>query len=217
SQVIERRNTIVLTQNSVGAMASATAGASTGKPTGFMSEYMSDLNQSQDLNAFLRENQPAYNPNTHSTSSGVSVAITADSSSTSSTSSTSTSSSSKSSTFPGSDTREPNDPQNPMEAFRQSSAHLAYQRQAIQHAALDNCVDLNMGLTDCLMGRSGTWWDRASMCMKAKQRLQKCCQLNKDVLQERGFAAEGNTPEQDQAIQDFADEYVQKAMKEDRT
>ncbi|KAF9962801.1 hypothetical protein BGZ70_007877 [Mortierella alpina] len=81
---------------------------------------------------------------------------------------------------------------------------------------MDNCADLNMELSGCLLGKAGTWWDRASMCMKAKERFGKCCRLNREVLENKGYAREGNTREQNQKIQDYADEYTQKAMKEDK-
>jgi hypothetical protein len=59
------------------------------------------------------------------------------------------------------------------------NAHAVYQKQAIHQAALDNCADYNIELTNCLTGVSGSWWDRASMCMKAKEQFQRCCRLNR--------------------------------------
>lgn len=52
------------------------------------------------------------------------------------------------------------------------------------------------------------------MCMKAKEQFALCCRLNKEALQEKGYAKEGNTAAQDLAILDYADEVTQKAMKE---
>ncbi|KAI1307870.1 hypothetical protein EDD11_004372 [Mortierella claussenii] len=192
-------------------MSSSTgSAASSGRPTEFMSEYMSGLSQSQDLNSFLQKNQPTYDPNNSSTDSNTIVDKPAkepgqDSSSSSTPSGSESSSSS---------TQKPFDFKMPVGSHPLPSAHAVYQKKAIHSAALDNCADLNVELTDCLMGKSGSWWDRASMCMKAKELFQQCCHLNKEILQEQGYANEGNTPEQDRAIMDYADDHTQKAMKE---
>ncbi|KAK3843008.1 MAG: hypothetical protein J3R72DRAFT_523043 [Linnemannia gamsii] len=110
--------------------------------------------------------------------------------------------------------RKPFGANTPIGAHPLPTAHSVFQKKAIHSAALDNCADLNMEMTDCLMGRAGTWWDRATMCMKAKERFALCCRLNKEALQEKGYAKEGNTAAQDVAILDYADEVTQKAMKE---
>ncbi|KAK3838688.1 MAG: hypothetical protein JOS17DRAFT_303067 [Linnemannia elongata] len=212
---------------------SSTAGAnpSSNKPSGFMSGYMSDLSQSQDLNSFLQKNQPTYDPNTNSTTTTTTSAATPpvtssadtktnDTHTTSPSSSTPTSSTSPStepSSQPSSETtggRRPYETKTPVGSHPLPTAHSVFQKKAIHTAALDNCADLNMELTDCLMGRSGSWWDRASMCMKAKEQFALCCRLNKEALQEKGYAKEGNTAAQDLAILDYADEVTQKAMKE---
>ncbi|KAF8933094.1 hypothetical protein EDD21DRAFT_439362 [Dissophora ornata] len=201
-------------------MASSTgSGTSSGKPPGFMSGYMSDLPQSEDLNSFLQKNQPAYDPNSHSTPTDTHAATTPTSSSTATendTKSSQDSSSKPSSSASSESTRKPFDSKTLVGSHPLPTAHAKYQRQAIQNAALDNCADLNMVLTDCLLGKSGTWWDRASMCMKAKEQMQKCCRLNREILEERGYAKEGNTPEQDRVILDYADEQAQKAMKNEK-
>ncbi|KAF9186106.1 hypothetical protein BGZ51_002231 [Haplosporangium sp. Z 767] len=184
-----------------------TSSTSSGKPEGFMSEYMSDL-KSQDLNSFLQQNQPVYDKSTPSKSTQ-----TSQNSHTTGTSSSTPSS--DTSTHAQTSERQPFTSKMPVGAHPLPSAHAVYQKQAIHTAALGNCADLNMELSDCLTGRAGTWWDRATMCMKAKERLGKCCQLNKEFLQEKGFASEGNTPAQDQAILDYADDATQKAMKEE--
>ncbi|KAG0380756.1 hypothetical protein BGX24_005401 [Mortierella sp. AD032] len=110
--------------------------------------------------------------------------------------------------------RKPFGANTPIGAHPLPTAHSVFQKKAIHSAALDNCADLNMEMTDCLMGRAGTWWDRATMCMKAKERFALCCRLNKEALQDKGYAKEGNTAAQDVAILDYADEVTQKAMKE---
>ncbi|KAG0243038.1 hypothetical protein B0O80DRAFT_496863 [Mortierella sp. GBAus27b] len=195
-------------------MASATdgSGTPTGKPTGFMSEYMSDLSQSQDLNSFLQKNKPTYNPNPPSSST-----TTADHSAPDATPPPTASSSDSSGSSPTPKASPPSESNTNRESHPLLNGRSVYQKQAIQHAALDNCADYNMELSSCLTGKSGSWLDRASMCMKAKEQLQKCCRLNRDIMLEKGFASEGNTPEQDRAIQDYADESAQKAMKEDTT
>ncbi|OAQ31110.1 hypothetical protein K457DRAFT_136387 [Linnemannia elongata AG-77] len=211
----------------------STAGAnpSSNKPSGFMSDYMSDLSHSQDLNSFLQKNQPTYDPNTNSTTATTSAATPAavsnadtktNNTQTPSSSSSSTSTSSRSPSTepipqPSSETtggRRPYESKSPVGSHPLPTAHSVFQKKAIHTAALDNCADLNMELTDCLMGRSGSWWDRASMCMKAKEQFALCCRLNKEALQEKGYAKEGNTAAQDLAILDYADEVTQKAMKE---
>ncbi|KAF9901269.1 hypothetical protein BX616_002318 [Lobosporangium transversale] len=201
-------------------MTSTKGSTSSEKPTGFMSEYMSDLSQSQDLDSFLKKNQPTFDPNSHKTASAStrstdtndapanqqeSYTPSSTTTAAASSSSSSSSTSSKQKMLGSKISTEPS-----------LLEHTIHQRKAIHAAALDNCADINMELTDCLMGRSGTWWDRASMCMKAKETLQLCCRLNKDILQEKGYAREGNTPEQDRAIMDYADDEVQKIMKEDK-
>ncbi|KAF9122320.1 hypothetical protein BGW39_009846 [Mortierella sp. 14UC] len=211
-------------------MSAGGANPSSSKPSGFMSGYMSDLSQSQDLNSFLQKNQPTYDPNSSSSTAAGATPSNADTASkdthTPSSSSSPSSTSSQSSQSSTSSTSTPSEP--PPTAGRRKSfdskapvgshplptAHAVFQKKAIHNAALDNCADLNMELTDCLMGRAGTWWDRASMCMKAKERFALCCRLNKEALQEKGYAKEGNTAAQDVAILDYADEVTQKAMKE---
>ncbi|KAF9575069.1 hypothetical protein EC968_004566 [Mortierella alpina] len=216
-------------------MASAGTGTSSGKPTGFMAEYMSDLKQSQDLTSFLQQNQPTYNPATSSASAtpastevstpknaSAHSGSTHESSNTEGTSSSSRSSASSSSSTPSpfssatSDSTRPLDSKSEAGSHPVPNAHAIYQRHAIQSAAMDNCADLNMELADCLLGKAGTWWDRASMCMKAKERFGKCCRLNRELLEKKGYAREGNTQEQNQAIQDYADDLTQKAMKDDK-
>ncbi|KAF9321908.1 hypothetical protein BG003_010164 [Podila horticola] len=182
-----------------------------------MSEYMSDLSQSQDLNAFLQQNQPTYDPKSHSTPSpSVPVSDTPSSSTSSSTSSSSTSSSGSSSDAKSTSHKKPFDNAS-AGSHPLPSAHAVFQKQAIQTASLDNCADLNMELTDCLLGKAGTWWDRASMCMKAKEKFGKCCRLNRELLHEKGYAKEGNTAAQDRAILDYADKVVQEAMKAEKS
>ncbi|KAG0337885.1 hypothetical protein BG005_003922 [Podila minutissima] len=189
---------------------SASSSSTSGSGQGFMSEYMSDLGQSQDLNAFLQQNQPTYDPKSHSTPSP-SVPVSDTPSSSSSTSSSGSSSDAKSTSH-----KKPFDTvtagSHPL-----PSAHAVFQKQAIQTASLDNCADLNMELTDCLLGKAGTWWDRASMCMKAKERFGKCCRLNRELLHEKGYAKEGNTAAQDRAILDYTDKVVQEAMKAEKS
>ena len=162
-------------------MASSTgSGTSSGKPSGLMSGYMSDLPQSQDLNSFLQKNQPAYDPNSHSAPTDARAATTPSSSTENDTKSSQDSSNKSSSSSASSEsTRKPFDSRTLAGSHPLPTAHVKYQRQAVQNAALDNCADLNVELTDCLLGKSGTWWDRASMCMKAKEQMQKCCRLNR--------------------------------------
>ncbi|KAF9422756.1 hypothetical protein BGZ94_008504 [Podila epigama] len=217
-------------------MASGATSGSQGSSSGqqrFMSDYMSDLSQSQDLSAFLQQNQPTFDRNKYSqvessttspkdNSDGVSVPPPPphqkqeqqqqQQSSASSSSSSSASASESSS----SETRKPFTKSTLAGSHPLPSAHAMVQKQAIQNAALDNCADLNMELTDCLLGKAGTWWDRASMCMKAKERFGKCCRLNKEILQEQGFAKEGNTAAQDRVILDYADKFVQETMKDEK-
>ncbi|KAF9927578.1 hypothetical protein FBU30_003043 [Linnemannia zychae] len=200
-------------------MAAAGTSSSSNKSSGFMSGYMSDLSQSQDLNSFLQKNQPTYNSDNNSTtktSTGPADTKTGDSQSAHTSTSTSTGTSAS---LPSLGDTPSNDERQSFKGKTGShplpTAHSIYQKKAINNAALDNCADLNMDLTDCLTGRTGTWWDRASMCMKAKEALALCCKLNREILQERGYANEGNTAAQDLAILDYADEVTQKAMKED--
>lgn len=186
-------------------MASAGANSSSKKPSGYMSEYMSDLSQSQDLNSFLQKNQPTYDPNSNSTTTASSAAAAAQpaapnadittndtqhpsTTSNSTPTSSSSSASSSESTQPSPEAtggRRPYDTKTPVGSHLLPTAHAVFQKKAIHEAALDNCADLNMELTDCLMGRSGSWWDRASMCMKAKEQFALCCRLNKVI--ERPF------------------------------
>ncbi|KAF8938697.1 hypothetical protein BGZ47_008461 [Haplosporangium gracile] len=210
-------------------MASTGANPSSNKPSGFMSGYMSDLSHSQDLNSFLQKNQPTYDSSSSSTTT-TSAATTAAAANvdtktndahTPSSSSPPTSPAPSTEPSPSSETttggRRPYEAKTSVGSHPLPTAHSVFQKKAIHNAALDNCADLNMELTDCLMGRSGSWWDRASMCMKAKEQFALCCRLNKEALQEKGYAKEGNTAAQDLAILDYADEVTQKAMKEGTT
>ncbi|KAG0082733.1 hypothetical protein BGZ93_010566 [Podila epicladia] len=190
---------------------STSSSSTSGSGQGFMSEYMSDLSQSQDLSAFLQQNQPTYDPKSHSTPSP-SVPVSDTPSSTSSSSASSGSSSGAKSTSHKKPFDTASAGSHPL-----PSAHAVFQKQAIQTASLDNCADFNMELTDCLLGKAGTWWDRASMCMKAKEKFGKCCRLNRELLQERGYAKEGNTAAQDRAILDYADKVVQETMKAEKS
>ncbi|KAG0037688.1 hypothetical protein BGZ82_002046 [Podila clonocystis] len=195
---------------------STSSSSTSGSGQGFMSEYMSDLSQSQDLNAFLQQNQPTYDPKSHSTPSpSVPVSDTPSFSSSSSSSSSSTSSGS-SSDAKSTSHKKPFDTAS-AGTHPLPSAHAVFQKHAIQTASLDNCADLNMELTDCLLGKAGTWWDRASMCMKAKEKFGKCCRLNRELLHEKGYAKEGNTAAQDRAILDYADKVVQETMKAEKS
>ncbi|KAG0260684.1 hypothetical protein BG011_001691 [Mortierella polycephala] len=192
-----------------------TSNSSSGKSAGFMSEYMSDL-KSQDINSFLQQNQPVYDKSAPSKSPQTPAPNMTSSSQTSHTTNAGSSTPSPdTSTHARTSERQPFTSQSPLGSHPLPSAHAVHQKQAIHSAAMDNCTELNMELTDCLLGRAGTWWDRASMCMKAKERFGKCCRLNTEFLQEKGFAREGNTPEQDQAILDYADDATQKVMKDE--
>lgn len=153
----------------------STAGTGTGtgpkgSSPGFMSGYMSDLSQHQDINSFLQQNKPSYDPSLRaSTSSTTSESAPPNTSHSTEGASESTSESS----------RKPFDSNSQAGSRPLPQGHTAEQKHAIQVAAMDNCADLNAEMTDCLLGRAGTWWDRASMCMKAKEKFGKCCQLNK--------------------------------------
>ncbi|KAG0211615.1 hypothetical protein BGX28_007666 [Mortierella sp. GBA30] len=199
-------------------MASTGSSSSAGKSAGFMAGYMSDLSQSQDMNSFLQKNQPTYNPSVSNTSSSTSSGTAVSGAKGTNISPESNQESPESSkTSPASEpTKKPFDSNTPVGSHPLPNAHSIYQRHAIQTAAMDNCADLNMELTDCLLGKAGTWWDRASMCMKAKEKFGKCCRLNREVLEAKGYAQEGNTPEQDRTIMDYADDVTQKAIKEDK-
>ncbi|GJJ72076.1 hypothetical protein EMPS_04433 [Entomortierella parvispora] len=185
-------------------MASTAGTGPKGSSTGFMSEYMSDLNQHQDINSFLQQNKQSYDPSLRTSTPSSSEP-------TPSTTPHSSESKSESTSEPS---RKPFDSSSQAGSRPLPQGHTSQQKHAIQVAALDNCADLNAEMTDCLLGKAGTWWDRASMCMKAKEKFGKCCQLNKEALIEKGYAREGNTPEQDRAIMDYADDYTQKKMKE---
>ncbi|KAG0226060.1 hypothetical protein BGW41_004409 [Actinomortierella wolfii] len=175
----------------------------------FMSSYMSDLNQSQDNRSFLQQNQPTFTspdqrqrqtpPN--STSSSGTTATAAGTQATT-TATLPKPAFNEATTIPG--------------AHPLPTGHSKEQKQAIHKGALDNCADLNLELTDCLMGRSGSWWDRASMCMRQKERFSKCLRINKEILMEREYGKEGNTPKQDQEILDYADKTAQAALKEEK-
>ncbi|KAF9434760.1 hypothetical protein BGZ76_007488 [Entomortierella beljakovae] len=190
------------------------------KPTGFMSEYMSDLGQSQDLNSFLEKNQPTYDPNSHSHAPASGTASE-------STFNTKNSKEKSQDRFSQSEKSQPAPSSAPSESKKSDLKDLAkshsigdsnyhYQRQAIKSAALDNCADINMDLSECMSGKSGTWRDLASLCVEKNRLLQSCLKLNKVVLHEKGYARAGNTPEQDQVILGYADEQVQKALKEEK-
>ncbi|KAG0301710.1 hypothetical protein BGZ98_008123, partial [Dissophora globulifera] len=162
--------------------------SSSGKPAGFMSEYMTGLSQSQDLNSFLQKNQPAYDPKSHSTQSSAAdlAAATATATTTTplktrttppTTTTSGTSPPTGATGVPPLDSGETSSDSNSSESATPNrptttrvagshplpDAHSVFQKHAIQKAALDNCADVNIELTDCLLGRSGTWWDRASM------------------------------------------------------
>jgi len=143
-----------------------------GSSTGFMSEYMSDLSQHQDINSFLQQNKPSYDPNNLRTSTSSSTSSEPAPPKTPHSAEGTPESTSDSS-------RKPFDSNSQAGSRPMPQGHTAQQKHAIQVAAMDNCADLNAEMTDCLLGRAGTWWDRASMCMKAKEKFGKCCQLNK--------------------------------------
>ncbi|KAF9164979.1 hypothetical protein DFQ26_000809 [Actinomortierella ambigua] len=180
----------------------------------FMSSYMSGLNQGQDSHSFLQQNQPTFTspnqqqqqqqaPPTTSTAAAQTLPSSASGSHASAPADqTKRPAFDEATTIPG--------------AHPLPSGHNKEQREAIHKAALDNCADLNLELADCLLGRAGTWWDRASMCMKQKERFSKCCIINKDILTEREYGKEGNTPQQDRDILDYADKIAQAKLKEEK-
>ncbi|KAG0057318.1 hypothetical protein BGZ83_011561 [Gryganskiella cystojenkinii] len=198
-------------------MASSATGSAKGPSTGFMSEYMSDLSQSQDINSFLQKNKPTYDPSAASTTPSTSSSSSTTSFPTTNHTTTSKDDKSSTSTSSADSSKKPFDNRTQAGSHPLPMGHTVAQKHAIQTAAMDNCADLNAELTDCLLGKAGTWWDRASMCMKQKEKFGKCCRLNKEALIEKRYAREGNTPEQDRAILDSADVYAQRAMKEEDT
>ncbi|KAF9975943.1 hypothetical protein BGZ73_000232 [Actinomortierella ambigua] len=184
---------------------SSTNGSNDTHTKSFMSSYMSGLNQAQDSHSFLQQNQPTFTspdqqqqalPNNAATptSSGAHTSASPDQ--------PKKPAFDEATTIPG--------------AHPLPAGHSKEQREAIHKAALDNCADLNLELADCLMGRAGSWWDRASMCMKQKERFGKCCRINKEILTERDYGKDGNTSQQDLEILIYADKTAQAALKEEK-
>ncbi|KAI8580694.1 hypothetical protein K450DRAFT_235531 [Umbelopsis ramanniana AG] len=72
------------------------------------------------------------------------------------------------------------------------------QKRAIHDTALDNCADLHSDLLTCF--KDGSWWDKAKMCEKQKQRFWKCFHEQKGFLKENNFNSPVSTDEEDATI-----------------
>lgn len=51
------------------------------------------------------------------------------------------------------------------------------QKREIHEKAIDNCADLHVDLLTCF--KDGSWWDKAKMCEHQKQKFWKCYQSQK--------------------------------------
>jgi hypothetical protein len=69
------------------------------------------------------------------------------------------------------------------------------QKRAIHDTALDHCADLHSDLLTCF--KDGSWWDKAKMCEKQKQRFWKCFHEQKTFLKESNFNSPVSTEEED--------------------
>ncbi|ORY91825.1 hypothetical protein BCR43DRAFT_527164 [Syncephalastrum racemosum] len=74
----------------------------------------------------------------------------------------------------------------------------ADQRKEIHNAAQDNCADLHAELWSCF--KDGSWWDKAKMCEAQKQKFWACYNKQKKFLKEANYKGPINVPEQDDKI-----------------
>ncbi|KAJ2959997.1 hypothetical protein NQZ79_g4596 [Umbelopsis isabellina] len=72
------------------------------------------------------------------------------------------------------------------------------QKREIHATALDNCADLHSDLLTCF--KDGSWWDKAKMCEKQKQRFWKCFHEQKGFLKENNFRSPISTEDEDDAV-----------------
>jgi hypothetical protein len=86
------------------------------------------------------------------------------------------------------------------------------QKREIHATALDNCADLHSDLMTCF--KDGSWWDKAKMCDKQKQRFWKCFHAQKGFLKDNNFKSPVSTEEEDAAVLRKADALAAKQKKE---
>ncbi|CDH60403.1 predicted protein [Lichtheimia corymbifera JMRC:FSU:9682] len=73
------------------------------------------------------------------------------------------------------------------------------QKREIHEKAIDNCADLHVDLLTCF--KDGSWWDKAKMCEHQKQKFWKCYQSQKDFLKKANYKGPVSTPEHDKEIE----------------
>ncbi|GAB5588249.1 hypothetical protein Unana1_03149 [Umbelopsis nana] len=85
------------------------------------------------------------------------------------------------------------------------------QKREIHASALDNCADLHSDLLTCF--KDGSWWDKAKMCEKQKQRFWKCFHEQKSFLKDNNFKSPVSSEAEDADILRKADALAAKQKK----
>ena len=147
----------------------------TDRSTGTGREYVETFVKDQDLENYLSENQPQYDPNRSTPNVTPSPPVEK-----------SSDESPKTSTFNFHErSKNPFSNEKPTEVPQKQNTMWVVrdfldQRREIHETAVDNCADLHADLLTCF--KHGSWWDKAKMCEQQKQRFWKCYNKQKVII-----------------------------------
>ncbi|KAI7856309.1 hypothetical protein BDC45DRAFT_567352 [Circinella umbellata] len=162
-------------------------------------DYVESFAKDKDLENYLSENQPQYDPNKSTPTIEQQQQQTQ---------SEKTTGDSKPSTFNFHE-RSKNPFANEQQQTKQQEIpqkqNVMYvvrdfldQKKEIHEIAVDNCADLHADLLTCF--KDGSWWDKAKMCEHQKQKFWNCYNKQKNFLKDSNYRGPDNTPEQDSKI-----------------
>ncbi|CDS06175.1 hypothetical protein LRAMOSA08703 [Lichtheimia ramosa] len=176
----------------------------TDRNPGTARDYVESYVKDQDLEGFLSEAQPQYDPNKKAQPNGSQEQRSEES----------TDSDNKTSLPLGYTRHRPT--MNPMATSEEQQEEKKQeipqrpkimwvvrdfmdQKREIHEKAIDNCADLHVDLLTCF--KDGSWWDKAKMCEHQKQKFWKCYQSQKDFLKKANYKGPVSTPEDDKEIE----------------
>ncbi|KAI7886249.1 hypothetical protein K492DRAFT_140664 [Lichtheimia hyalospora FSU 10163] len=175
----------------------------TDRNSGTAREYVESYVKNQDLDSFLSEAQPQYDPTKKAQSNASQQQGSEES----------TESDQKASLPLGYNRHQPT--MNPMATSEEQPEKkeeipqrpkimwvvrdFMDQKREIHEKAIDHCADFHVDLLTCF--KDGSWWDKAKMCEDQKQKFWKCYQSQKDFLKKANYKGPVSTPEHDKEIE----------------
>jgi hypothetical protein len=84
----------------------------------------------------------------------------------------------------------------------------------IGRAALENCVDFQLGIKECFS--SGTWTQKAGMCKEENKAFNRCFEMQSRFLKALGYLAIQRSAEDDERIQMHADKLYHEMLDRER-